>query len=153
MFGIRFWFKFLTGFWHLVQLGSLLSIKLILEGSLTSPYSKIQSSLYHVNGQSITGVDRFKDPGSGLRTRLKRGLTALRLRTYSHAEQIAVWYHIYLTSIKFIERVTSPISNISFPVLPTVVFRIRYQYVKKTNCVRITVRMTKRLLLLFMSMI
>ena len=62
MFGIRFWFKFLTGFWHLVQLGSLLSIKLILERSLTSPYSKIRLSHYH------TVANRFKDSLKMLKT-------------------------------------------------------------------------------------
>ena len=36
---------------------------------------------------------------------------ALRLRTFSHAMRITVWYYIYLTSIKFIERMF-----ISFPI-------------------------------------
>ena len=96
MFGIRFWFKFLTGFWHLVQLGSLLSIKLILERSLASPYSKIQSSLYHTTlvfaGNLVFKLECLADLSDS------RALyRSLRLRTFSHTAWIAVWDYTYLT--------------------------------------------------------
>ena len=91
MFGIRFWFKFLTGFWHLVQLGSLLSIKLILERSLASPYSKIQSSLYHTTRREFSFLK-----SNVYRICPIQGRSTGHSGTFSHTAWIAVWDYTYL---------------------------------------------------------